>query len=90
MKLLGVPALPYKSTELVGDLIGDATLELIDDWPNVRDACKYMVFDTTSANTGNKTLHPTNIYKQRNFNGSFRCLGPFSKYKIDHHCSMKR
>ena len=54
VKLLGVPGLPHKSSELAGDLIGDATIKLIDEWPGVRNACKIMVFDTTTSNTGEK------------------------------------
>lgn len=52
VKLLGVPALPYKSTDTAGELVSAATLKLLDEW-GCRENVKFMVFDTTSANTGN-------------------------------------
>ena len=51
MKLLGVPIIPHKSSELAGDLIAEATTKLLDEW-GCSDQTAYMVFDTTSANTG--------------------------------------
>lgn len=50
-KLLGVPALPHKSSEPMGTLIAKATCEVIQKW-NCEDCVSGMVFDTTSANTG--------------------------------------
>lgn len=54
VKLLGVPAIPYKSSELAGDLIGRATTDLLKIWDCDKKAA-YMIFDTTSANTGHVT-----------------------------------
>ena len=51
MKLLGAAALPVKSSEATADLIGDATVQLLDKW-DCRNEIKSMVFDTTSSNTG--------------------------------------
>ena len=56
IKLLGVPALPHKSSESAGDLISKATSSLFEIY-RCRDNIKYMVFDTTSANTGRKTKY---------------------------------
>ena len=50
-KLLGAPALPVKSTEATGDLIGDVTYKLLSEWSCTSDICS-MVFDTTNSNTG--------------------------------------
>ena len=51
VKLLGVPALPHKSSELAGNLIGEATTGLLKLW-DCANQSRYMVFDTTSSNTG--------------------------------------
>ena len=53
-KLLGVPAIPHKSTEKTGDLISEVSIELIEEW-NCAECVAGMVFDTTSSNTGCKT-----------------------------------
>ena len=54
VKLLGVPALPVKSSESAGSLISSATVSLAEEW-NCADNISGMVFDTTSANTGRLT-----------------------------------
>ena len=51
VKLLGVPALPYKSSKKTGPMIADATKKALDEW-QCSDAVTGMVFDTTSSNTG--------------------------------------
>ena len=53
-KLLGVPAIPHKSTAKTGDLISEVSIELIEEW-NCAECVAGMVFDTTSSNTGCKT-----------------------------------
>ena len=53
-KLLGVPALPHKSDEKAGDLILNATVNLLREWDCVGSVVG-MVFDTTSSNTGHLT-----------------------------------
>ena len=50
-KLLGVPAIPHKSTEKTGDLISEVSIELIEEW-NCAECVAGVVFDTTSSNTG--------------------------------------
>ena len=50
-KLLGVPALPHKSSENAGFIIAKATCEVIEEW-DCADCIAGMVFDTTSSNTG--------------------------------------
>ena len=50
-KLLGVPALPHKSSENAGFLIAKATCEIIEEW-DCADCIAGMVFDTTASNTG--------------------------------------
>lgn len=50
IKLLGVPALPYTSTEKAGSLISEASMILLSV-ENVTG----MVFDTTSSKTGSQT-----------------------------------
>ena len=60
-KLLGAPALPVKSTEATGDLIGDVTYKLLSEWSCTSDICS-MVFDTTNSNTGQLLLH---VFKYR-------------------------
>jgi hypothetical protein len=51
VKLLGVPALPTKSSEKAGNLIARATVNLLEEWDCV-DNIGAMVFDTTASNTG--------------------------------------
>ena len=51
IKLLGVPALPLKSSQSAGILISTATMNLAEDW-NCAGKISAMVFDTTSTNTG--------------------------------------
>ena len=53
-KLLGVPNVPYKSSDKAGAQIANATKKLLEDW-NCLNSPSGMVFDTTSANTGHKT-----------------------------------
>ena len=53
-KLLGVPNIPYKSSDKAGAQIANATKKLLEDW-NCLNSPSGMVFDTTSANTGHKT-----------------------------------
>ena len=52
--MLGVPALPHKSNEKAGDLISNATVNLLREW-NCVGSVMGMVFDTTSSNTGHLT-----------------------------------
>ena len=54
VKLLGVPALPTKSSELTGDLISSEVMPLVEKW-NCKEQICSMVFDTTSSNTGHLT-----------------------------------
>ena len=54
IKLLGVPALPYKSSQPAGNLISSATVGLLQSW-NCEENVSAMVFDTTAANTGHLT-----------------------------------
>ena len=54
VKLLGVPALPTKSSELSGELISSQVVPLLEKW-NCKEQICSMVFDTTSANTGHLT-----------------------------------
>ena len=54
IKLLGVPALPFKSTERAGALISEASYNPIKQW-GCEESISGMVFDTTSANTGAQT-----------------------------------
>ena len=54
VKLLGVPALPIKSSQRAGDLISNVTISLAEEW-NCLQNISAMVFDTTSANTGHLT-----------------------------------
>ena len=54
IKLLGVPALPHKSTEYAGTLVSEVTYNALNEWECV-NAAKGMVFDTTTSNTGHKT-----------------------------------
>ena len=51
VKLLGVPALPVKSSESAGSLISSATVNLVEEW-SCKEEVSSLVFDTTSANTG--------------------------------------
>ena len=51
VKLLGVPALPTKSSESAGNLIANSTIALLESWKCDKNVSA-MVFDTTSANTG--------------------------------------
>ena len=53
IKLLGVPAIPYKSSS-AGEKITQASLELIKIWDCAK-SLRGMVFDTTSSNTGAQT-----------------------------------
>ena len=53
-KLLGVPAIPHKSTEKTGDFISEVSIKLIEEW-NCAECVAGMVFNTTSSNTGCKT-----------------------------------
>ena len=53
-KLLGVPALPHKSSEKAGNLISAATVNLLTEW-KCADSVIGMVFDTTATNTGHIT-----------------------------------
>ena len=53
IKLLGVPAIPYKSSS-AGEKIAQASLELIKIWDCAK-SLRGMVFDTTSSNTGAQT-----------------------------------
>ena len=50
-KLLRVPNLPIADNERAGNIIGNATYDLIDKW-NCSDNIVSMVFDTTASNTG--------------------------------------
>ena len=54
VKLLGVPALPTKSSELSGDLISAEVIPLVEKW-QCKDKIFSMVFDTTASNTGHLT-----------------------------------
>ena len=54
VKLLGVPALPTKSSELSGELISNEVLPLVEKW-HCKDQLCSMVFDTTASNTGHLT-----------------------------------
>ena len=54
IKLLGVPAVPYKCTEKTGPLVAEASMNLLREW-NCADNITGMVFDTTSSNTGSQT-----------------------------------
>ena len=54
VKLLGVPALPVKSSQPAGDLISNATVDLLRSW-NCTTNVAAMVFDTTASNTGHLT-----------------------------------
>ena len=51
VKLLGVPALPTKSSESAGNLIANSTIALLVSWKCDKNVSA-MVFDTTSSNTG--------------------------------------
>ena len=51
IKLLGAPALPVKSSEASGEMVGNAGMLLFKEW-NCEKQLTSMVFDTTSANTG--------------------------------------
>ncbi len=53
-KLLGVPALPHKSNHPTGDLIANATTELLENW-SCANSIYGMSFDTTPSNTGHLT-----------------------------------
>ena len=53
IKLLGVPAIPYKLSS-AGEKIAQASLELIKIWDCAK-SLRGMVFDTTSSNTGAQT-----------------------------------
>ena len=53
IKLLGVPAILYKSSS-AGEKIAQASLELIKIWDCAK-SLRGMVFDTTSSNTGAQT-----------------------------------
>ena len=64
-KLLGVPAIPYKSTEKNGDLIAGASSQLIREW-NCAECLAGMVFDTTSSNTGSQTAACVTLQNQLN------------------------
>ena len=55
VKLLGVPTLPYKSTEKAGPLIAEATRNLLEEWDCAENVTG-MVFDTTVSNTGTITV----------------------------------
>lgn len=46
-KLLGVPAIPLKSSESAGHLVATASFELVNAW-NCKDYVVGMVFDNTS------------------------------------------
>ena len=50
-KLLGVAEIPPKTTDGVGEIISDKTVGFLNSW-NCAGTVRYMVFDTTSANTG--------------------------------------
>ena len=54
VKLLGVPAIPHKSSNSAGSLIAKASDELIKIW-DCKNNISGMVFDTTSSNTGAQT-----------------------------------
>ena len=51
VKLLGIPAIPHKSSEKTGPQIGKATKEHLAAW-GCAENTNGMVFDTTSFNTG--------------------------------------
>ena len=51
-KLLGVPSFTPCAGVAVGSVIGDFTMDLLDDWNCSADGAVSMVFDTTSTNTG--------------------------------------
>ena len=51
-KLLGVPSFTPFAGVAVGSVIGDFTMDLLDDWYCSADGAVSMVFDTTSTNTG--------------------------------------
>jgi len=54
VKLLGVPALPYKSGQKTGPVIAEITSNLLEEW-SCKECITGMVFDTTSLNTGSLT-----------------------------------
>ena len=51
VKLLGVPALPHKSTDKSGPQLAKLAKDLLDEWECAGNVVG-MVFDTTSSNTG--------------------------------------
>ena len=63
VKLLGVPALPVKSSQSAGSLISSATVGLLRSW-NCAENVSAMVFDTTAANTGHLTAGCICIQKE--------------------------
>lgn len=60
VKLLGVPGLPVKSSQPAGNLIADATVDLLKSW-QCEGNVSAMVFDTTAANTGEVHNHINRI-----------------------------
>ena len=62
-KLLGVPKLPHDLRQRAGQVIADATCDLLQEW-KCTDIVRCMVFDTTSANTGHVSAACISIQQQ--------------------------
>lgn len=65
VKLLGVPQIASKTTDPIGDIISNATKQLLVKW-NCTDVVACMVFDTTSANTGHISAACISLQKKLN------------------------